>query len=571
MNRFISFCKKNKARLWFSALLNLVILVLLLMLCVPIFETNDDAAMRNMIKGYSGAPSPYIIYMNYILGTLLVALYNFSVAIPWYEILFYIFIFCSLTGITYVFLNRKCTVFSVSILVIFLAFFGFEGYVLLQFTRVASLLTASGMLLILWGIIEQPKNTGGIVWFGILLSFLGTLVRFNQALLIIAIMSSIGVALILSKKEMVTRVYIKKLGFCLLCVLAVLVAAYGTDILNDSKYTGEEWDYYKAFNSARSVILDYGIPGYEEIAEELSEIGISEADLKLLKSWTFEDWDVFSLETMQTLAALRQPTSISIPTLDHWRYTLVRGVWDIPTFYCFLLFFLLWILFGKHEKAHILSVAYLCVVILAIYFYLHFFLNRILQPRVDYGIYLSACLCLMLFMKSEGKWLSKKIWTPIAALAIIFSFAIGDHYLHIRLWNPPFYNQELLDSLEVSAADKDHLYMTKTITEANILKPYTADKRLFTSHPEPSTGINIYGLGGWNSRLPLNNQRLSLYGITNPIRDMVDNEKVYFVGPDYTDLISFIEAHYGNEVDVQLVKYIGNTPIYRFVSIGIAE
>ena len=61
----------------------------------------------------------------------------------------------------------------------------------------------------------------------------------------------------------------------------------------------EEYSYYRAYSEARASIVDSEDYGYEAYEEKLREIGVSENDYKMMRSWNFADNTIFSKEILE--------------------------------------------------------------------------------------------------------------------------------------------------------------------------------------------------------------------------------------------------------------------------------
>ena len=91
-----------------SLIINIVLFALFFCFITPHFQTNDDNMMMEIASGtLTGQPSAYLIYINIIIGKLLVFLYSFLPNINWYPILFYFIHFISMIVIFYSLFSRK--------------------------------------------------------------------------------------------------------------------------------------------------------------------------------------------------------------------------------------------------------------------------------------------------------------------------------------------------------------------------------------------------------------------------------------------------------------------------------
>ena len=65
--------------------INMIFLLLFLCSGTMKYETSDDFMMEVVVSGaYTGDPSPYILFMNPMIGMILSFLYCLSTGINWY-------------------------------------------------------------------------------------------------------------------------------------------------------------------------------------------------------------------------------------------------------------------------------------------------------------------------------------------------------------------------------------------------------------------------------------------------------------------------------------------------------
>ena len=67
----------------FALVCNAVFLMVALLVMRPIFETNDDLTIMEMVSGAWNLQNAHIVYQNYLLGKLYVCLYLLTKHIPW--------------------------------------------------------------------------------------------------------------------------------------------------------------------------------------------------------------------------------------------------------------------------------------------------------------------------------------------------------------------------------------------------------------------------------------------------------------------------------------------------------
>ena len=82
-------------------LINALFLICYLISGTMKYEVSDDFMMEVMVSGaYTGTPSPYIMFMNPLIGLFLSTLYKLHASLNWYFYFQVAMIFLSLTGIT---------------------------------------------------------------------------------------------------------------------------------------------------------------------------------------------------------------------------------------------------------------------------------------------------------------------------------------------------------------------------------------------------------------------------------------------------------------------------------------
>ena len=110
--------------------------------------------------------------------------------------------------------------------------------------------------------------------------------------------------------------------------------------------------------------------------------------------------------------------------------------------------------------------------------------------------------------------------------------------------------------------DKDHLYILRTSI------PFW--KAYYTPYDTIKNGAmgNISQFGDWLSNTPFCISVLKKFGVTNPYKDIVDNEKVYYIGlqNDNGEVLIYIRDHYFKTARFEYVKSIGRYDVYSILS-----
>lgn len=111
---------------------------------------------------------------------------------------------------------------------------------------------------------------------------------------------------------------------------------------------GGEW---KTYNHYRSTLSDYPSYSYDRVSSELQAIGVSENDLKMMKSWATADTNTFSLEKLadtSEIARIGQDGPSSIALYD------MRNLISTPSKCIALLFCILALVLSRNRLTSLL-------------------------------------------------------------------------------------------------------------------------------------------------------------------------------------------------------------------------
>ena len=263
----------------------------------PRFETNDDAGMNALVAGrlYVDGPDEHLIYSNILIGMALKGLYQSAPNVPWYGGYLFLTASLSLAAVAYVCLGARISTLGICVTAVILCLVGAPFLIVLQFTRVAFLATLAGLLL-LAGIVRDGKSAVHALWA---MPFLlaGALIRIDSLLLaVVVLLPLVGWMLWQARFQTGAR------GAIAVLALGIAVG-FGLVRVNDWYYARDEaWrDFYK-FNALRVAFTDYGRAEYTAVtAPVFSKVGWTRADVDLLREWCFLDRERFNIQTLQTV------------------------------------------------------------------------------------------------------------------------------------------------------------------------------------------------------------------------------------------------------------------------------
>ncbi|MDO5122145.1 MAG: hypothetical protein Q4D46_08730, partial [Erysipelotrichaceae bacterium] len=284
---------------------------MILLICLTVFfvfnrfgytfyQTNDDEALNLIAAGaYGIGYSQYLIYVNIAVGWFLRICYQLIPSVNWYYTIFLalniISIYCLAECLT-----RDMNLFD-TIWITFLinALLSYDFYGAFQFTKNAFLYSASGWLL--FSRCMKDGNTRDTI-----LSFLLLVIGFccrRQSFLFTLPFAAVylGLQLTGSGKKINEYSHVLRHLDIIMASCLVLFAA------DRQPYRLKEWQTYEKINDYSTYILDFGGLKYSRHEQKLSELNISETDLKVLQSWNYGDPDKFTPDTLEQMVSLQEP------------------------------------------------------------------------------------------------------------------------------------------------------------------------------------------------------------------------------------------------------------------------
>lgn len=546
---------RRKNKLWFSVVLNVIIFILTMIIFFPAFETNDDYGVLSLTGGSKGFYDYHPVYEHVFLGIVLQGLFRICHSVPWYSVLQYFLLFCSFSALTYVFLSRMKKNSYFWIVLIFLLIFSYEGYVRIQYTKSAGIISTAGLALLFYAFF-QDKIVKPACLAGGLLALLGSMYRLNQFFCEFALFAGLGVYFLFYLKNFQPEVRFRRFLACggsCLALLAVVLLAWKADRMT---YSSDEWKYYLEYDRDRSQLLDYGFPDYDANEETYQALGIDETAYKLFKKWTHADSEKITVEVMDSLIELKTPKPIRFSLLKDFVKTVPAGFIKITGFWCFGIMIILWLIRGKHGAGEILTVLCETGMIILLYLFLYY-RGRYLINRVDIGIWMAAAVVLMWILNTEKAVFPGKTGGAAFLLLLILTQRQWQGNWRVNRTEAAEKYRNEQEVLNTIRADSDHLYLTKAGT-ISFAKAYG----VWDSIPF-DIGGNMYPLGGWTAQTPTYLSVLERFDVKNPFRDMIGNEKIYLIDNKIEMTMDYLHKWYDRDAEAVLIKKIGGYSIYQ--------
>lgn len=539
------------------------------------YEVSDDFLMQIMVSGtYSGEPSPYIMFMNPMIGVLLSQLYSLCSAVNWYFYFQVFVIYCSLTSFSYLLLkNGKRPFVTYFFLCVFLFFFSSDLYQLMQFTKTAMVVICCGEVFLLHALHTEPSNKNYKI-YGFFCILLGTMIRSKCFFISIPFFLINAVYIFLLKKNMtqIRSEGIKKICVMFFCCISV----YAITMISSRIYINGHKDYaaYKQFSSERARITDYEAVPYEEIEKELKDAGITKIEYLNFIHWGFGDSEVYDIETVKQINKIlvenRHSEHINVRSII--RMLIGQGYYKYLSVIGCVILLVCYIFFGYGNRLatllHCVSAVALIVFTICI--------GRIVY-RVEYAIFLSLSMHLLLlyFVKDNLKSYKVESCVPIilvllACLKIYGVLPINSMY-NFYVMNKSWLND--LSKYKISfTVNKQSGFLQELYKETDniyILGFQTTIQSLYLNFDprysiQPQAFKNFIYLSGVDVEHP---ERMKWYSQRKlkHTMNMLLEENVYLVENIYqNEILDFVAEKYKKDVTMKLYGEIDGYKIWKF-------
>lgn len=554
--------------------INLALLLLFAFSGCMKYEVSDDFIMEMIVSGaYTGSPSPFIMFMHPIIGIVLSILYTFIATINWYFIFQITVIFTSLCILSYTFLKYRKDNLGILLFMIFLLFLSNDLYLLVQFTKTATLSLCAGCILMLSNILDRNTMNKKEIALGILLFCVGYMIR-NKCIYIVLFFSVLPILFHGIQKRFKYIDFVKlakKAGKVMFPCFFVLVGLSFFSKEFVQRYPA--YKEYKEYSAYRSDIVDYSYYSYEENRTEFEKNGISENDFYTLVHWNFGDIEYYDLDKLKTVSTIlstyrdRQYTSIkgTIVNLINRQYKYYVSAWAL------MFISLIGIFAIRNGIFQVLSVNFFAFCLL----FINMYLGR-LNYRVEYSIFLAAAAFLLYsFQISESRFEKFSNKALYAVLIVLFVCRIPVHI--------PSYGKSSYDSMFISwnndlakynasfAKEKDMSVINEIKQNPNnfyYLGFYSNIQTLYLNY-NPWKGIqksefkNAAFFAGIDTFHPDWVKHLENNSINNPMKHLL-KENVYFIeNRPINEVLTFVQEHYKVNAGVTLYKKIGSYYIWK--------
>jgi len=556
------FAKKHDALL-VSLLINVLFLVGVISVLGVHYGMSDDWFIaRNIADGCYD-----MVFCNYFLqvitGLFQKLIYPYSA----FLILQIAFGFISLTTICYILLNCFKLKKGIWLALFIESVFAAKAYTAITFTATAGFLMVAGGLLMLWAYHEK-KHIGYSI-FGIILVLFGYFHRYKVFYSVLAVFGFFIIASVLSKvekgnffrslfkaiKEILT---VKTIAL----VLAMLVLMFSCKYISTSIiYSTDEMKYYREFNSARAKVVDYPIGDYDANVEAYESLGISKNDYNVLLSWYFDDEGYSDVETLKKIGDI---ADVNVDIVFRAKSMVYSQIFKLLTFdqdgipmLAYLIVAAVMLVLYKKSWIFVGATAFSIELL-----YAYLYIGGRLRFRHVVG-FLCAAIVLLIYSArfldkrnfvdklNKGKAVSRisKVVLSTVSVIVLAAFCLLTTFkMAPSLFTDVRLENSKLSSYISSTEDKVFALSQKA---GGIIKDSTALANAIYISDDPVFSKCVY-FGSPYYAHPSYDKLLADIGVKNLFTDIVDNEKIYFLGEEgcyATDGEQF------NEVD-RLVAYL---------------
>ena len=537
----------------YSAVINLIFLTLCLVFGDLKFGAIDDYFMAARLTGALGTDyNPHLIFVNAIYGYTLLPLYHLFPKIGWYYIGEMFSVFLSFTVIGYVLLQRCGERWGAILATLFTALFASDFYLVVQFTQCASILSAAGMLLFAYGVVE--KRAAAPFVLGIILMLWGSVMRW-QAFLMGMPFFCLGMLFIFKDCW--------KVKWQVIAGLAILfVGAFAMHSWDQKIYQAPEYADFVKFQGPRVTFGDNGNYNQNAVYEDAEELGLSGKDMHMLTEWIMYDTEVFSVDSIKQYSALIPPYRTNNPK-ELIPRNLLNALAHSLRSPLFWTWFILCLLIYATNRKRYMYLWFSLTVVLALVAYL-LAMGRLVY-RVESGFWLyAAVLAVPLFGRFTLNIPHKLAYSILAVIAVANVFIYATSGEMVR--DPSSGAMRTLAIEDTTDYTQVFGYIDSQPDKMFLLS-MNAFMR-FSHHRNPpylAEPIGQYrrtvSFGYWTPYLPEVTDALNDFGVTNPIKDVVHDNVIVLNEPHLAD---FLQRHYYDSVAVDTLREIGEMAFLKY-------
>lgn len=556
---------KNRKEITLSLIFNTGLIMAILLLCVPLSESGDDAVMMSIVSGGYGEYTSYIVFSNIFYAKIIMLLNSQIGLINWYMLIQFGVIFFSFCSITYILLRKYGIKLGFLLSFCFVMFFSSDVYLQYQFTKTAALATAAGCV-VLFYIIGVRKSTPGIIAGGGLI-VLGSMIRFYSFLEVMGIFFPLGIWLILLALRKNEYKTVKRYIFIFGTVVIASFAFYFSDKMVYNSQS--EWAEYKEYNSLRSKIRDYPIAGYDENEEAYKDIGMTKNDYLNLLQWNIGDIDYYTPDLYKKIINIKPENKLEgqeeTGNIREAIRFYAKEYGSSDWLACFVIISILLLLFIK-KRWKIVGAGMCSLILVGVYSIYLYLQGRYGLQRIEMALWLSGILFMLSVIPSSverTEYNRKMRFLGIGAYVAIAFLCFGNYQGNICAKEEILYEKaKVRDFYDYLNANRENVYLM------NAISGYMGEQMSLFEPYELGYCDHVLGLGGWYTNSPIMKDSQKRQGIQNVFKDVVDNDHAFIISKNDIEIeTEYIREHYFPNAYNELIEVYGDYKIYAIKTV----
>lgn len=550
--------------LFYSLIINVLVLALCFLFGGARYGALDDYFMAKILEGaYSDGYNVHMVFVNVAYGYVLLPLYHLFPKISWYYIGELFSVFLSLSVVSYIAIRKVGLQWGPIFVVVLVSCIAPDYYLSLQFTQCASLLSAAGMLTLLYAVEnhfekELPKTILKPITFavGFVLLFWGSVMRWDAFFMGLPFLA---LSLVLNF-DVCWRNKIK----VILCFAIALAGTMGLKYLNNNHYSSPEYHAFMKFQPYRVAVGDGNNYDMNAAYDDLDEIDITSEKLLNLRDWFLYDKDVFSLEKMAPIVRVINENK----THEDFRDIVTFSLYDIAALIqkpigipwvivCLLLFW------RNKERSWYTWGSFILLLVLIGYL---MFISRNVY-RVENGLILYAAILGINFLKPVSFSSKKNALISLIVIALVCGSATSVSAKYVRDPSTGKIKDSTTPSKQIDyqgisnyieSAPDSVLFMVS-------MQPFMSiGKNWYSPYKAASFGCwgKFISFGYWTPYFPDIEKILKEKGVVNPVKDVV-HDNVFVIGDDITTFLR--ENHYNSQtIKKSVIQSFGDLTIDKY-------
>ena len=327
------------------------------------------------------------------------------------------------------------------------------------------------------------------------------------------------------------------------------------NIYNRNYYAKDEgWKFYAGYNILRSRIIDYPEFAYNDSTSKVyEEVGWSENDTRMFRSWFFNDLELYSKENLQYVI-----DNINVVKAGSNLKKTFSGIYrhiykNILAFIIISTICILYLIVRKRNY-YILSIFLPSTAAVLYFAYVGRLPFRVLFPILFFLIIMS-----FYFTESTGlERFKNKRYFKLAFILVCIALVIFNYSYTAILTRVNKERQLVYEEFIRDMADEEKIYVSWGATGLH-------DKTL-SFKVRNRSNLKVIGQG-WSIHNPAYNKRLEIFSIKNIYLDIIERDDIFLIAyGQQTELYKkFMSEHYGEDVKIEKIRdFAGGYSVYKF-------